>query len=45
MLVFELESLVLELVDPEPKTIVLELVATVPGLEAAERCSYKDSDT
>ena len=35
----------LELIDPELKTIVLELVASVPRLEAAERCSYKDSDT
>ena len=35
----------LELVDPEPETVVLELVAVVPGLEAAECCSYKDSDT
>ena len=35
----------LELVDPEPETIVLELVAAVPRLKAAERCSYKDSNT
>ena len=35
----------LELVDPEPKTVVLELVATIPWLEATECCSYKDSDT
>ena len=40
-----LEILVLELVDPEPETVVLKLVATVLGLEAAERCSYKGSDT
>ena len=35
----------LELVDPKLETVVLELVAAVPGLEAAERCSYKGSDT
>ena len=35
----------LELVDPELETVVLELVAVVPRLEAAERCSYKASDT
>ena len=35
----------LELVDPEPETIVLELVAAIPRLEAAKCCSYKDSDT
>ena len=40
-----LEILVLELVDPEPETVVLKLVAAAPGLEAGERCSYKDSDT
>jgi len=40
-----LEILVLELVDIEPKTVVLELVADVPRLEVDERCSYKDSDT
>ena len=35
----------LELVDPEPETVVLELVVVVPRLEAAKCCSYKDSDT
>ena len=35
----------LELVDPMPETVILELIATIPGLEAAERYSYKDSDT
>ena len=34
----------LELVDPEPETVVLELVVVVPRLEAAEHCSYKGSD-
>jgi hypothetical protein len=46
--VSELEILVLELVDPKPKAVVLELEAAVPGLEAAEvaaHCSYRDSDT
>ena len=33
-----LEILMLELVDPEPKTVA-------PGFEAIEHCSYKDSDT
>ena len=35
----------LELVDPDPKTVILELVAAVPKFEAIECCSYKDSDT
>ena len=35
----------LEHVDLEPKTVVLELVVVVPRLEAAEHCSYKDSNT
>ena len=35
----------LELVDPEPETVVLELVVVVPRLEAAKCCSYKDSNT
>ena len=40
-----LDILVLELVDLEPETIVLELVAAVPRHEAAEHWSYKASDT
>ena len=38
----------LELVDPELETVVLELVAAVPRLEAPEvamHCNYKDSST
>ena len=35
----------LELADPEPEIVFLELIAVVPGFEAAERCSYKGSDT
>ena len=40
-----LEILTLELVDPEPETVVLELVLVVLGLEATKHCSYKGSDT
>jgi len=39
---------VLELVDPKPKTIVLEPEVAVRGLEAAEvvvHCNYKGSST
>ena len=35
----------LELVDPMPETVILELIAAIPRLEAAERYSYKDFDT
>jgi hypothetical protein len=35
----------LELVDPEPETVVLEPEIAAPRFEAVEHCSYKDSDT
>ena len=35
----------LELVDPMPETVILELIAVVPEFEAAKCCSYKDFDT
>jgi len=36
---------VLELIDPEPETVVLEPDIAAPWFEAVGRYSYKDSDT
>ena len=44
----KLESLILEVVDPEPQTVVLELEIDVPRVEVAEvvaHYNYKDSGT
>ena len=35
----------LELIDPEPETVVLELVAAIPRFEAPKHYSYKGSNT
>jgi hypothetical protein len=40
-----LEIFVLEFVDPEPETIVLEPEIAAPRFEAVEHCSYKDYET